>query len=268
VKNFACFIVLSLCLRAVQAQEIEGYWGLAVGLRYQTVQDHLITKSRYNGAPVYFSINHERRKPGKRSNFQFEGSVGPLTTGAFVLGQTPARYRQPKITSYWNEISYSSLFVLRSSEKADWWFGPSLSNLIHVRFSPRWDNSSINYDFSGNLQAELRYRRGFRLLGKPMKGNVGLKLPLLGYVTRPKFTGVPDFLDQERSFESQLFENTSVRWLGDFPRIQFDNFVEFPIAGENKIQLLYYWEYYSYRYPNPVQTAAHTLGINFLMRTK
>jgi hypothetical protein len=268
LKIVTSILFLLLCLQHAKAQEKEGYWGLALGLRSQMVQDQLITRSRYNGAPIYFMLNHERQKPKKLSTFQFEGSIGPLKTQEFEIGQNLGRYQQPQITSYWNEISYSSLFLLRSSEEREWWLGPSLSNLIHVRFSPRWDNSAINYDISGNLQAELRYRRGFRLFGKDMKANVGLKLPILGYITRPIYAGVPDFLDQESSFESQLFENTSLSWLGNFPRIQFDNFVEFPIAGGNKIQVIYNWEYYSFQKPNPVQTAAHTFGINFLMRTK
>lgn len=262
------FFILFLFFQSVIAQEKEGYWGIAVGLRSQTVQDQLITRSRYKGAPIYFMINHERQKALKLSKLQFEGSVGPLKTREFELGQFPARYQQPQITSYWNEITYSNLFLINSSAKGDWWIGPSLSSLMHVRFSPRWDNSSINYDFSGNLQGELLYRRSFQLFGKKMKGNIGLKFPLIGYIARPIFAGVPDFLDQEKSFESSIFENTNVSWIGNFPRIQFDNFVEFPISGGNKIQLIYNWEYYSFQDPNPVQTAAHTFGINFLMRTK
>ncbi|SEJ02905.1 hypothetical protein SAMN05192553_10224 [Cyclobacterium xiamenense] len=268
MKKIALVFAFSLYFHAILAQEKEGYWGLAVGLRSQTVQDQLITRSRYTGAPIYFMINHERQKTRKLSNFQFEGSVGPLKTREFELGKSLGRYKQPQITSYWNEISYSSLFLLRESDLGNWWLGPSLSNLIHVRFAPRWDNSSINYDFTGNLQAAFQHRRSFKFVGKNMIANIRMNLPLIGYITRPIYAGVPDFLDQERGFESQLFENTSISWLGNFPRIQFDNFVAFPIAGGNKIQLIYNWEYYSFQDPNPVQTASHTVGINFLMRTK
>ncbi|NHE56673.1 hypothetical protein [Cyclobacterium plantarum] len=268
MKKLAILFVIFLCWQSGNAQGQEGYWGLAVGIRSQTVQDQLITRSRYSGGPVYFMIDHQRRKTQKLSHFQFEGSIGSLKTREFELGKSLGRYQQPKVTSYWNEISYGSLFLIRESEKGNWWFGPSISSLIHVRFSARWDNSSINYDFSGNFQAELSYRRNFQLFGKEMKGNIGFKLPLIGFMTRPVFAGVPEFLDQERSFESQLFDNTSISWVGNFPRFQFDNFVEFPIYGGNKIQLIYNWEYYSFQNPSLVQTAAHTLGINFLMRTR
>lgn len=269
--NLKLYILLPffiLLAAYAQSQEKKGYWGLAVGLRSQSFQDHLVTRSRYSGAPIYFMFNHERQKPKKLSAFQFEGSIGPLKTQEFETGKNLGRYQQPQITSYWNEITYSSLYLLKKTEQSTWWVGPSLSNIVHVRFSPRWDNSSINYDISGNLQAELRYRRSFDLFDKVMQANIGIKLPLSGYVSRPIYAGVPDFLDQERSFEQQIFENTSFSWFGNFPRVQFDNFVEFPIAWGNKIQLIYNWEYYSFQNPNPVQTAAHTFGVNFLMRTK
>lgn len=262
------FLILFAQITSAWAQEKEGYWGMAVGFKNQTIQDDLITRSRYSGAPFYLMINHQRQKAKKLSFFQFEGSVGKIKTKEFARGEFPSRYLQPQISIYWNEITYSNLFLLKSKPQSKWWVGGSLSNLASVRFSPRWDNSSINYDMSGNLQAETRYQRDFSLFGKDMTGTFALKLPLIGYMTRPIYSGVPDFLDQERSFESQLFENTSTSWVGNFPRIQLDNYVEFPIAGENRMQVIYNWEYYSFQSPNRVQTASHTIAVNFLLRTK
>lgn len=247
------FVLLLGISSSAWSQDKEGYWGLAAGVRIQAVQDELISKVRYRGSPVYFMVNHIREKPGKLSFFQVEGSVGSIRSKEFTGGDMPSRYLQPRVSSYWNEITYSNLFLLKESENSRWWLGPSISNMIHVRYSPRWDNSSINYDASGNLQTELRYQRGFEVFGKRMKAVFGIKIPIIGYVTRPIYAGVPDFLDQESGFESQLFQNTSVSWLGNFPRIQFDNYVEFPIAGGNKIQLIYNWEYYSFQEPSRVQ---------------
>jgi hypothetical protein len=200
--------------------------------------------------------------------FQFEGSVGTIRTREFEGENGPSRFIQPKVSSFWNEITYSHLIKISEDDQEKWWAGPSIGNMVYVRYSPRWDNSAINYDASGNLQAEIRYQRGFSLFGKSMKAVSGLKIPVIGYITRPIYAGVPDFLDQESGFESQLFENTSVSWIGNFPRIQFDNYVEFPIAGGNKIQVIYNWEYYSFQEPSKVQAAAHVIGINFLMQTK
>jgi len=260
--------IMLLFSLAALCQDKEGYWGIAVGIRPQSVQDDLITKMRYSGAPVYFMINHIREKPDKLSFFQFEGSVGSIRTKSFSPEDSPSRFIQPRVTSYWNEITYANLFLFKADEQSKWWIGPSVSSLIWVRYSARWDNSAINYDFSGNLQGEVRYQREFKLFGKAMTGVFALKIPVIGFVTRPIYAGVPDFLDQESGFESQLFENTSVSWIGNFPHIQFDNYIEFPIAGGNRIQILYNWEYYSFQEPSQVQAAAHVIGINFLMRTK
>ncbi|MBD3628632.1 hypothetical protein [Cyclobacterium sp.] len=52
MKKLAILFVAFLCWQSGNAQEQEGYWGLAVGIRLQTVQDQLITRSRYSGAPI------------------------------------------------------------------------------------------------------------------------------------------------------------------------------------------------------------------------
>ena len=46
LKKITIVLVLLLGFQSLKAQEKEGYWGLAVGLRSQTVQDQLITRSR------------------------------------------------------------------------------------------------------------------------------------------------------------------------------------------------------------------------------
>ncbi|GAB3232576.1 hypothetical protein GCM10027454_36420 [Algoriphagus aestuariicola] len=241
---------------------------MAVGIRSQNFQDELVTQTKYSGGLLYFMINMEKNKANTWRKFNFEAAVGSMKSKAFEIGQVPSRYLQPSISSYWNELSYSYLFQLKSDDKSAIYVGSGLSNVISVRYSPRWDNSQINYEFTGNLQAEGRYLRNFDLWGKAMKASFTLKLPLIGYISRPGYSAVPEFLDHEKDFVSSLFDNTSVSWLGNFPRIQFDNYVEFPIASGNKMQVVYNWEYYSYQNPVPVHAAAHTIGVNFLMKTK
>ncbi|GAA0877882.1 hypothetical protein GCM10009119_08500 [Algoriphagus jejuensis] len=262
-----CFL-FSIDLAQAQDSQKETFWGMAVGIRSQNFQDELVTQTKYSGGLLYFMINMEKNKANTWRKFNFEAAVGSMKSKAFEIGQVPSRYLQPSISSYWNELSYSYLFQLKSDDRSAIYVGPGLSNVISVRYSPRWDNSQINYEFTGNLQAEGRYLRNFDLWGKAMKASFTLKLPLIGYISRPGYSAVPEFLDHEKNFVSSLFDNTSVSWLGNFPRIQFDNYVEFPIASGNKMQVVYNWEYYSYQNPVPVHAAAHTIGVNFLMKTK
>lgn len=252
------------------SQEVapESFWGIAAGIRSQNFQDELVTQTKYSGGLLYFMINMEKNKANTWRKFNFEGAVGSMKSKEFDSPGGPLRYLQPAVSSYWNEISYSHLFQLQTDSKGVLFVGPGVSHIIAVRYSPRWDNSQINYEFTGNLQAEGRYLRDFGLWGKNMKASFTLKLPIVGYMARPGYSAVPEFLDHEKEFTASLFDNTTVSWLGNFPRIQFDNYVEFPIASGNKIQVIYNWEYYSYQNPEPVHTAAHTIGVNFLMKTK
>ncbi|WP_026966319.1 hypothetical protein [Algoriphagus terrigena] len=270
-KVFTCclvFLVVTSEVSIAQDSQKESFWGIAVGIRSQNFQDQLVTQTKYSGGLLYFMINHEKNKANTWRKFNFEAGIGSMKSEAFEAGQVPARYLQPSVKSYWNEISYSHLFQIKSEEKSSFYVGPGVSNVISVRYSPRWDNSQINYEFTGNLQAEGRYLRAFELWGKDMKASFTLKLPIVGYIARPGYSGVPEFLDHEKDFGSSLFDNTSVSWLGNFPRIQFDNYVEFPIAGGNKMQVIYNWEYYSFQSPVTMHSAAHTIGVNFLMKAK
>lgn len=254
--------------QSTESSENAAFWGVTVGLRLQSFQDQLVTQVRYDGPQFYFMINKEKFKAKTLRNFALEGSLGSLKSDAFEPGKSQSQFLQPSVDSYWNEIAYSYLFKLKEGEKSEFFFGPSISHVLFLRISPRWDNSQFNYEFTGNLQAETRFRRRFELFGKPIIGNLGIKFPLIGYISRPSFSGVPDFLDHERDFLASIFVENSLSWLGNFPRFQVDNFIEFPIASGNKIQVIYNWEYYSFQVPSKVQTAAHTVGINFLMRTR
>lgn len=270
-KVLSCWVVsLVIASGAVFAQDMqkESFWGIAVGIRAQNFQDALVTQTKYGGGLFYFMINHEKNKADTWRKFTIEAGIGRMKSKAFEAGQVPSRYLQPGVKTYWNEMSYSYLFLINSDDRSSIYLGPGVSNVISIRYSPRWDNSQINYEFTGNLQAEGRYLRAFELFGKDMRANFTLKLPLFGYMTRPGYSGVPEFLDHEKDFGASLLDNTSVSWLGNFPRIQFDNYVEFPIAGGNKVQVIYNWEYYSFQNPVTIHTAAHTIGVNFLMKTK
>lgn len=246
----------------------ENFWGLAVGLRQQGFQDQLVTQVRYNGVPFYLMINKIKTKNDTWRNFILEGSIGKLKSKEFQPVNGPSRYMPPAVNSYWNEVSYSYLFRLSNFAPGNFYIGPGISHIISMRVSPRWDNSQFNYEFSGNLQAEAKFSRSFQFLSKEMKASIILKIPVIGYIARPSYGGVPDFLNLENKFINSLYTNTHVSWVGNFPRIQFDNYVEFPIANDNRIQLIYNWEYYSFQSPNKVQTSAHTLAVNFLMKTK
>lgn len=262
------FLMFASLKSHAQQIEKETFWGVALGVRSQNFQDELVTQTKYSGGLLYFMVNMDKNKGDTWRKFNFEAAIGSMKSKAYDPQGGPSRYLQPSVGSYWNEISYSQLFQINSNLKGALYVGPGISNVISVRLSPRWDNSQINYEFTGNLQAEGRYLRDFDLWGKAMKASFHLKLPIVGYISRPGYSGVPEFLDHEKEFTASLFDHTAVSWLGNFPRIQFDNYVEFPIASGNKIQVIYNWEYYSYQNPVPVHAAAHTIGVNFLMKTK
>ncbi|MDI1321277.1 MAG: hypothetical protein PSV36_00930 [Algoriphagus sp.] len=246
----------------------ESFFGIAIGLRPQSIRDQLVTEMKYSGSPFYLNINHIKTKKQTVRSLNIESSIGSLKTNSFEIGKSNSRFIQPSFDQYWNEISYSHLFQIHSGKAGKLYLGPVISHTINLRLSTRWDNSQINYDISGLLIGEVAYQREFNFWKKSMKFQGSLRLPLVGYLLRPPYSGVPDFLDHEKDLLTDIFSNNYAVWMGDFPKTQFRSLVEFPIASGNKMQIVYNWEYYSFQNPNSVQSGAHTLAVNFLLKAK
>lgn len=246
----------------------ESFFGIAIGLRPQSIRDQLVTEMKYSGSPFYLNLNHIKTKKQTIRSLNIESSIGSLKTSSFEIEKSNSRFVQPSLDQYWNELSYSHLFQIHSGKTGKFYLGPVISHTLNLRLSPRWDNSQINYDISGLLLGEFAYQREFNFWKKSMKFQGSLRLPLVGYLLRPPYSGVPDFLDHEKDLLTDIFSNNYAVWMGDFPKTQFRSLVEFPIASGNKMQIAYNWEYYSFQSPNNVQSGAHTLALNFLLKAK
>lgn len=246
----------------------ESFFGIAIGLRPQSIRDQLVTEMKYSGSPFYLNLNHIKTKKKTVRSLNIESSIGSLKTNSFEIGKSNSRFIQPSIDQYWNEISYSHLFQIHSGKAGKLYLGTVISHTLNLRLSTRWDNSQINYDISGLLLGEVAYQKEFNFWKKSMKFQGSLRLPLVGYLLRPPYSGVPDFLDHEKDLLTDIFSNNYVVWIGDFPKTQIRSFVEFPIASGNKMQIVYNWEYYSFQNPSNVQSGAHTLAVNFLLKAK
>jgi hypothetical protein len=273
-KSSLIFIFCAILIPFAQAQKDsievpkESFFGIAIGLRPQSIRDQLVTEMKYSGSPFYLNLNHIKTKKQTVRSLNIESSIGSVKTNSFEIGKSNSRFIQPSFDQYWNEISYSHLFQIHSGKAGKLYLGPVISHTLNLRLSTRWDNSQINYDISGLLLGEVAYQKEFNFWKKSMKFQGSLRLPLVGYLLRPPYSGVPDFLDHEKDLLTDIFSNNYVVWIGDFPKTQFRSSVEFPIASGNKMQIVYNWEYYSFQSPNNVQSGAHTIAVNFLLKAK
>lgn len=266
---FATFLYCIL-VPSVQAQEKskESYFGLGLGLQSRTFKDQTVTQSTYQGNSLFLSLQHQKIKGKTLRYFEFEGSVGSVKTDEFDRDQAGGKFLSPSVSSFWNEIEYRHLFLLSERPKGAWYLGPAAYHLLHLRIGPRWDNSQLNFEIGGGLKAEGAYRRPVRLMKKDAHLQVGLQVPMIGYILRPSYSGVPDFLDLSQDFLSDMFEKNYLTWIGNFPRIQTSLRMDLPIASGNRMQAGYDWQYYSFQEPWTTQAAVHTFSLNFFLRAK
>lgn len=227
------------------------------------IKDELVMPNRYSGTNLGFGLKYLKERPLSSQEVSFESAIGGLKTRGADVSNIGARYKEPRTSLYWFDIRYSYLHQIPSfSEgKYDVHFGASADLLINGRFNERWDNSSINYEGAFSpLAVQGRVARDLKTWRKKMNVSFTLNFPLIVYVMRPEFSGVPDFLDHERDFLSSLIATPASQWTGfwDFPRFRTQWDLSLPIAGENFMRFTYRWEYYSYQDPMRTQFAGHS----------
>jgi hypothetical protein len=264
------FLVLLFLPNLAFAQEDgkTSFWGVGLGLQTTAWKDQMVTQSTYHGTNLFFSINHRKEKNKTLRHLDIDSSIGSLKTDMFDRQDQRGKFIQPSISHFWNEIQYRHLFNIHQSDSESWYIGGAAYHLLSLRIGTRWDNSQINYDIGAGLKAEGGYRRQLPVFGKNTSLYLGMQVPLVGYLVRPSFTGVPDILDINKDFLTDMFGNNQVTWIGNFPRMQLRAAYDWPIAFGNMLQLVYQWQYFSFEKPWQTQTSAHSLSVNFMLRAK
>jgi len=239
------------------------YLGLTVGLASMKVKDDLVMPVRYGGTNFAFGLNYLKKKPKSIQEVNIEGVIGGLSTKEADRNNFGARYKEPRSNLYWGDINYVWMHSIPklSSEKYRTFMGASAFVLANVRFNERWDNSAINYDAAiSPLAFQGRVERDFKTWKKQMTVSFNLGFPLIVYVMRPEFSGVPDFVDHETDFIRSLTSTQNSQWTGfwDFPRIKTQLDLSLPIRGLNFMKFTYKWEYYSFQEPMKTQYGGHS----------
>lgn len=269
-KNVLLIIFLALTYPSWgQNKTIESFWGIGVGLKSQKIVDKIISPMRYSGTNGYINLNHQRFREKNISFFEFMGSVGSLSTKSFEPSQNGGRFLPPKSSFYWNEIAYTNLrYISTFDNGSEIYLGGTISHLLSLRLNERWDSSMINFEGGGFLNASGLIKRDFSFFGKTVQGNFSLSIPIFGYMLRPNYVGVPNFINHEIPFLGDFYGNGYFISFFSFPRIKSRIWMDYPISTGNRLQLVYEWENYSFKNPHSVSATSHTVSLNFLLKTK
>ena len=239
------------------------YFGLTFGLSGMKVKDNLVMPVRYAGSNLDFGFRYRKMKPKSLQELDMEFVIGGIKTKEANIDNFGARYLEPRAALYYTDISYVWMHSVPqlSSEKYRVFMGASAFLLVNVRYSERWDNSLLNYDgaisplaFQGSIERDIKIKK------KTNTVSFKINFPVLVYIMRPEFSGVPDFLDHETDFISSLTSTSNSNWTGvwNFPRIKTQLELDRPLGLQNFIKLTYKWEYYSYQDPLKIQFGGHS----------
>ncbi len=272
LPNLLVSIIILFPLTSISQDDTNrSYLGLTAGLSSMKVKDDLVMPVRYQGTNIMFGFNYQRYKPRSIQEVNLESVIGGLKTEDANVSNYGARYSEPRLTLYWGDINYLWMHKVLSISPGEYttYLGASAFLLINARYNQRWDNSQINYDgalsplsFSGRIGRTIKTRR------KKADINFSLNFPVIVYIIRPEFSGVPDFLDHETDFISSLTSTPASQWTGvwDFPRFKTQLDLSLPIRGENFLKFTYRWEYYSYQDPMRVQYGGHSFLFTLFTR--
>ena len=238
------------------------YIGLSLGLFQMKVKDQLVMPVRYEGANLNYALSYTRDRLRSTQEFEMLLSIGRIQAEPTSDRDFNARFKSPTANIYWGTIRYSYLHeVLQWAEQWSLQGGLAAYLMINARHSERWDNSQINYD-AALVPAALmmQIERSLKTRRKNFVASFQVELPMIAYVMRPEFSGVPDFLDHERDFLSQVASTENSGWtsINGFPRITTELGVTLLMRNSNRMRLSYGWDYYVLQQPKRVRYASHT----------
>ncbi|MDH3708469.1 MAG: hypothetical protein OER04_01205 [Cyclobacteriaceae bacterium] len=258
-----------------QAQDVPAaksnhpYLGLTLGLASIKVKDDLVMPVRYRGTNFNFKLNYIKSKPLSIQEVYINGVIGGVKTKQANVDNFGSRFIEPRAQLYWADIGYNYLheFSVINSEQYRFFMGGNAYIFGNVRYNERWDNSVINYEgalvplsWTGRVERSIITKKKEKLL----TFSYSLNFPILAFVIRPEFSGVPDFLDHEASFLSDMFQRGSWESFWGFPRIKSTLDLTMQLSANNLMKFTYTWDYYSYQDPVRTQSAGHFFTFTLL----
>lgn len=245
------------------------YLGITIGMASIKVKDALVMPVKYMGTNLNFKLSYLKLKRLSIQEIYVNGLIGGVKTKQANVGNFGSRFMEPRAQLYWTDIGYQYLhkFSVINSEKYRFFMGGNAYLFGNVRLNERWDNSLINYEgalvplsWTGRVERSIMAKKKEKLL----TFSYSLNFPILAFVFRPEFSGVPDFLDHEAPFLSDASQRGSWESFWGFPRFKSTLDLTMPLSATNFMKFAYTWDYYSYQEPVRTQSAGHFFTFTLL----
>lgn len=212
----------------------------------------LVYQGTYSGIAARFSdtgpgITHE---VGARGAFgKLYGKNGTGTMRSKVFG-----------------LDYSILFAVKKTDRIRCEFGATLDNYLNLREHLQYVNNPDYYEFVSSIGPAFKFKYAFTWSGKQTERTWELNTGVFYPVVSALSTSYSAYGEQaglhSPSFRT-ITENIKLAGWNGLNRLHWNTGVKVKVRKNNDLSLNYQWEYYRIKEVNQVQSAIHSLTINY-----
>lgn len=163
--------------------------------------------------------------------------------GQFWLGNTSAARVGGKTENMAYAAIWGSLWRIGPpGAKWQWRAGPALSSWGSLRHHTSLVNSNYFYDLFFSLGPTGSVERSFRLLRRHWHAEWQLATPILSWGLRPTYSGLVAATPEDELTAAPYLKEARLGTFGALTRVQSRLQVRYPLASDNALLLIYYWD--------------------------
>jgi hypothetical protein len=209
------------------------------------------------------ALVYEGTYPGIAARFSNTGSgITHEIDACGALGKLNGKNRTGAMRSKVFGLDYTILFAVKKTGRWRCELGAALDNYLNLRENLHYVNNRNYYEFVSSIGPAFRCKYAFTWEGKPWEVNTSVFCPVVAALS----TSYSAFGEQaglhSPSFRT-ITENMKLTSWNKLNRFNWNTGVKMKIRKNSDLFLNYRWEYYRIKDINQVQSAIHSLTINY-----
>jgi hypothetical protein len=259
---FALIILRPEFTKAQDSIKCENFFAISFHAGNNVLRDELMSPLKYSG--VSFAPSFAINFCGKKTihSVELEYAYAKLTSANYKV--LTGNY----IVNERGSVNYFfSKKIIQSSKNTSYYLGTALTNTIDVR---RHTSLFVFGEFVSSLNILGMFNRTFNFLHKELKFSYRAYLPFVNFMVTPNYAYSPpdDFFEQNSYYEKGKFKrflnSGNINSVNYFFRFNNRIAIEKIIKHNNKLALYYDFDYYSYKFPQPVKKGKSSVGFSLI----
>lgn len=246
-----CLFMILWCHRSPAQQMVS----MGVFLSRQTVKDAGMSARIYQGT-----------YPGMAARFSHTGRVTQEVGARGAWGKLYANKGSGAMRSKVLGLDYNILFTLGKTDRTRFEFGAALDNYLHLREQLHYVNNRDYYEFISSIGPTARYSYVFSWRDKQAGKNWELSTRIFCPVAAALSTAYSVYEGQAGLHTPSLrtiIRDIKLTGWNKLNRFYWNTGIKVSMRKGSGLSLHYQWEYYRIKEVSGVQSAMHSLTINY-----